>query len=108
MTAIGHPGRRRPRRPRPRRPRRPRPRRPRPRRPPRPPRPPHQPLERDLVISEQDLRRFAEAIWSEGVSFLYIVSHRPKLQVAREPFLAPMAVIFGVDFTGPHILCVSK
>lgn len=28
-------------------------------------RPPHQPLERDLVISEQELRNFAEDIWSE-------------------------------------------
>ncbi|KAL5003008.1 hypothetical protein BDV10DRAFT_155385 [Aspergillus recurvatus] len=28
-------------------------------------RPPHQPLERDLVIPEQELRSFAENIWSE-------------------------------------------
>jgi hypothetical protein len=28
-------------------------------------RPPHQPLERDLVIPEQELRSFAEDIWSE-------------------------------------------
>lgn len=28
-------------------------------------RPPHQPLEKDLVIPEQELRSFAEDIWSE-------------------------------------------
>lgn len=28
-------------------------------------RPPHQPLERDLVIPEKELRNFAEDIWSE-------------------------------------------
>jgi hypothetical protein len=27
-------------------------------------RPPHQPLERDLVIPEQELKTFAEDIWS--------------------------------------------
>ena len=30
-----------------------------------------------------------------------------KLRVERRPFLAPEAVIFGVDFTGPYILCVK-
>jgi hypothetical protein len=38
----------------------------------------------------------------------------PKLRVERRPFLASKAVIFGVLFTGPHILlviillCISK
>ena len=32
---------------------------------------------------------------------------RPKLRVERRPFLAPEAVIFGVDFTGPYILGVN-
>lgn len=31
---------------------------------------------------------------------------RPKLRLERQPFLAPEDVIFGVDFTGPHILVV--
>lgn len=30
-----------------------------------------------------------------------------KLRVERRPFLASKTVIFGVDFTGPHILIVS-
>lgn len=30
----------------------------------------------------------------------------PKLRVEKRPFLAPETVIFGVDFTGPHILVV--
>jgi hypothetical protein len=33
-------------------------------------------------------------------------TRRPKLRVERRPFLAPEAVIFGVDFTGPYILVV--
>lgn len=33
-------------------------------------------------------------------------TRRPKLRVERRPFLAPEAVIFGVDFTGPYILGV--
>ena len=30
----------------------------------------------------------------------------PKLRVERRPFLASKAAIFGVNFTGPHILVV--
>jgi hypothetical protein len=33
---------------------------------------------------------------------------RPKLRGERRLFPAPEAVIFGVDFTGPHILCVNE
>jgi hypothetical protein len=34
-------------------------------------------------------------------------ARRPKLRVERRPFLAPEAVIVGVDFTGPYILVVT-
>lgn len=36
----------------------------------------------------------------------HAAARRPKLLVERQPFLAPEAVIFGVDFTGPQILVV--
>jgi hypothetical protein len=33
---------------------------------------------------------------------------RGKIQVEMRPFMALVAVIFGVDFTGPHILAVIE
>lgn len=33
-------------------------------------------------------------------------ARRGKIQVEMRPFMASVAVIFGVDFTGPHILVV--
>lgn len=34
-------------------------------------------------------------------------ARRGKIQVEMRPFMASVAVIFGVDFTGPHILVVN-
>ena len=34
------------------------------------------------------------------------LAQQPKLQVERRLFLASKVVIFGVNFTGPHILVV--
>lgn len=35
-------------------------------------------------------------------------ARRGKIQVEMRPFMASVAVIFGVDFTGPHILVVTS
>lgn len=35
-------------------------------------------------------------------------ARRGKIQVEMRPFMASVAVIFGVDFTGPHILGVIR
>ena len=49
----------------------------------------------------------ARWVQNSGVTGQWAVKGRldsPKLRVERQPFLASKVVIFGVIFTGPHIL----